>query len=151
VDRLTGIRLHDPERPQPVDVERTPDGHEPGPAGDPALEPAVLLVEQVERMTAGMLERTFEVLGTVRYQVDGTGVRARVMLVRACDGSTLCLRRYQPGDQVAVTYNPDHTSEAALAIGGYGRYQIPGTVVLLLGLLAGLFLAAAIVGFVLGP
>lgn len=96
-------------------------------------------------------ERTFEVLGTVRYQVDGTGVRATVTLVRGCDGSARCLHRYQPGDQVAVAYDPDHTGEAALATDRHGRWPLPGPVVLLLGLLAGLFLTAAIVSFVLGP
>jgi Protein of unknown function (DUF3592) len=95
--------------------------------------------------------RTFEMLGTVRYQVDGANVRATVTLVRTCDGSTLCVRRYQPGDQVAVAYDPDHTSDAALAIDRHGRYPVPGKGVLLLGLLAGLFLAAATVIFVLGP
>jgi len=96
-------------------------------------------------------ERTFEVLGTVRYQVDGGGVHATVTLVRGCDGNALCLRRYQPGDQVAVAYDPDHPSEAALAIERHGRWPLPGRLVLLLGLLAGLFLAAAVVTFVLGP
>jgi hypothetical protein len=96
-------------------------------------------------------QRTFEMLGTVRYQVDGTGVRATVTLGRGCDGSARCLRRYQSGDQVAVAYDPDHTGDAALAIDRHGRWPLPGRVVLLLGLLAGLFLAAAIVGFVLGP
>jgi uncharacterized protein DUF3592 len=96
-------------------------------------------------------ERPFEVLGTVRYQVDGTGVRATVTLVRGCDGSARCLRRYQPGDQVAVAYDPDHPGEAALAIDRHGRWPLPGPVVLLLGLLAGLSLTAAIVSLVLGP
>lgn len=96
-------------------------------------------------------QRTFEVLGTVRYQVDGADVRATVTLVRGCDGGTLCLRGYQPGDQVAVAYDPDHTSDAALAIDRHGRYPVPGKGVLLLGLLAGLFLVAAIVNLILGP
>jgi hypothetical protein len=95
-------------------------------------------------------ERTFEVVGAVRYVVDGTAVRATVTLVRRCDGSALCLRRYQPGDQVAVAYDPDRTSDAALAIDRHGRYPLPGPLVLVLGLLAGLSLTAAIVVFVLG-
>jgi Protein of unknown function (DUF3592) len=70
-------------------------------------------------------QRTFEVLGTVRYQVDGAGVRTRVTLVRGCDGSARCLRRYQPGDRVAVAHDPDHPSGAALAIDRHGRWPVP--------------------------
>jgi hypothetical protein len=62
-----------------------------------------------------------------------------------------CLHRYQAGHQVAVAYDPDHPSDAALGIDGHGRYPVPGRLVLLLRLLAGLFLASAIVSFVLGP
>jgi hypothetical protein len=51
----------------------------------------------------------------------------------------------------AVAYDPDHPSEAALAIERHGRWPLPGRLVLLLGLLAGLLLAAAVVTFVLGP
>ena len=43
------------------------------------------------------------------------------------------------------------TSDAALALDRHGRYPVPGKGVWILGLLAGLFLAAAIVSFVLGP
>jgi hypothetical protein len=96
-------------------------------------------------------ERTFDVRGRVRYQVDGTDLRATVTLVRGCDASPVCLHRYQAGHQVAVAYDPDHPSDAALGIDGHGRYPVPGRLVLLLRLLAGLFLASAIVSFVLGP
>jgi hypothetical protein len=95
--------------------------------------------------------RTFAVLGTVRYQVDQVDVRATVTLVAHCDGSPPCLRRYQPGDQVAVAYDPDHPREAVPAIGRPVRYPAPAEPVVLLIILACMFLGAAIAIYVLGP
>jgi Protein of unknown function (DUF3592) len=95
-------------------------------------------------------ERSYELLGKVRYQVEGADVRATVTLGR-CGGTTVCLRRYQPGDRVAVAYDPSNATDIALAIDRHGRYPVPAGRVLILAMLAGGCLLVAILNLVLGP
>jgi hypothetical protein len=115
--------------------------------------PATAVIEEIHQgpfQESQEGEQTFELLGRVRYQIDGTDVRVTVTLGR-CGGTALCppLPAGRPGRR---RLRPDNTThDAVLAKGRHGRYPAPDGRSLILGALAGAFLLLAIVNLVSGP
>jgi Protein of unknown function (DUF3592) len=93
-------------------------------------------------------ERTAAQWGTVRYQVNGSDVRARVGLGEC--RSAWC-PPYHRGDRVTVAYHPDRVTDAELVAYRGGRYPVPDARVVILGALGGLCLLVVIFYLVHGP
>jgi hypothetical protein len=92
--------------------------------------------------------RTVALWGTVRYQVNGSDVRARVVLGE-CRGARC--PSYRRGDRVTVAYDPDRVTDAGLLAYRGGRYPMPDARVVILAALGGLCLLVAVFYLVHGP
>jgi hypothetical protein len=92
-------------------------------------------------LAAEDVRRSFTVYATVRYEVDGTLARGRVVL-SGCRGGA-CPGRYQRGDTVTVAYDPRQIDTVDLAGRVVGRHPLLDRWVLALLLMGVIFLVAA--------
>jgi hypothetical protein len=92
---------------------------------------------------------SFDQYGLVHFGVRGRTAHARVLLVADCSGT--CLPRYRVGQVLTVYYSPDNLRYAQLRSPARTSPADSLPAVLLLGLLAVIFLAAAVINMVTAP
>jgi hypothetical protein len=93
--------------------------------------------------------RSFTLYATVRYDVEGTLTRGRVVL-SGCRGGA-CPARHRRGETITVAYDPQQVTSVELASRVAGRHPLLDPWVLALVLMGGSFLVAAAVNMVRSP